>query len=116
MTHPQQAGVRNLLLTGLSADDFAILQPNLEPVVLALRHFVVEAGTSRDGVGKGSDGSYNCPTELDCLGQIVGDQEFILDPRGRGSRLGACRPPRDRKAIAKLDNTIGTGAEKQQAL
>jgi len=44
MTHPQQAGVRNLLLSGLSTEDFALLQPNLEPVVLALRHFVVEAG------------------------------------------------------------------------
>ena len=44
MTHPQQASLRNRLLLGLSAEDFALLQPHLEPVVLALRQFVVEAG------------------------------------------------------------------------
>src|SRR3954447_8600158 len=41
---PQQVDIRNQLLGGLSAEDFALLQPDLEPVVLALRQFVVNAG------------------------------------------------------------------------
>jgi CRP-like cAMP-binding protein len=40
----QQSAVRNRLLKALSPDDFALLQPHLEPVSLTLRQMVIEAG------------------------------------------------------------------------
>lgn len=44
MAHLQQASVRNRLLSALNPDDFARLQPDLEPVALDLRHWLIEAG------------------------------------------------------------------------
>src|SRR4051812_50192573 len=44
MAHPQQASVRNRLLSGLTPEDFGLLQPHLEPVPLELRHWLIEAG------------------------------------------------------------------------
>ena len=44
MAHPQQASVRNRLLSALNPDDFGLLQPDLEPVALDLRQWVIEAG------------------------------------------------------------------------
>jgi len=44
MAHLQQASVRNRLLSGLAPDDFGLLQPDLEPVPLDLRHWLIEAG------------------------------------------------------------------------
>jgi CRP-like cAMP-binding protein len=44
MSQPHQSAVRNRLLKALSPDDFALLQPHLEPVNLTLRQMVVEAG------------------------------------------------------------------------
>src|SRR3954453_2225248 len=44
MAHPQQASVRNRLLATLPLDDFDLLQPDLEPVPLELRHWLIEAG------------------------------------------------------------------------
>ncbi len=35
MSHPDQASIRNSLLKALSADDFALLAPHLEPVALS---------------------------------------------------------------------------------
>jgi len=44
MAHPQQPSVRNRLLATLPLDDFDLLQPDLEPVPLELRHWLIEAG------------------------------------------------------------------------
>ncbi|MXQ12408.1 Crp/Fnr family transcriptional regulator [Microvirga makkahensis] len=44
MSQPQQSAVRNRLLKALSPDDFALLQPHLEPMDLTLRQMVIEAG------------------------------------------------------------------------
>ena len=44
MAHLQQASVRNRLLATLTPDDFDLLQPDLEPVPLDLRHWLIEAG------------------------------------------------------------------------
>src|SRR5215207_5826972 len=44
MAHLQQAAVRNRLLATLTPDDFDLLQPDLEPVPLDLRHWLIEAG------------------------------------------------------------------------
>ena len=43
MAHPQQASVRNRLLTALTPEEFWLLQPHLEPVPLELRQWVIEA-------------------------------------------------------------------------
>src|SRR3954452_11433863 len=42
MAHPQQASVRNRLLSALPPDDFGLLQPHLEPTPLELRQWVIE--------------------------------------------------------------------------
>ena len=42
MAHPQQASVRNRLLSALTPEDFWLLQPHLEPVSLGLRQWVIE--------------------------------------------------------------------------
>jgi len=44
MSQPQQSAVRNRLLKAFSPDDFALLQPHLEPMDLTLRDMVTEAG------------------------------------------------------------------------
>src|SRR5215213_9683753 len=44
MTQLQQASVRNYLLSGISPEDFDLLQPHLEPGPLDLRRWVIEAG------------------------------------------------------------------------
>ena len=44
MTHPQQPSVRNRLLATLPVDDFDLLQPDLEPVPLELRQWLIEVG------------------------------------------------------------------------
>src|SRR5215211_5721333 len=44
MTQLQQAAVRNYLLSGISPEDFGLLQPYLEPVALDLRQWLIEAG------------------------------------------------------------------------
>src|SRR3954447_25111791 len=44
MAHLQQASVRNRLLATLTPDDFDLLQPDLEPVSLDFRHWLIEAG------------------------------------------------------------------------
>jgi CRP-like cAMP-binding protein len=44
MAHLQQASVRNRLLATLTPDDFDLLQPDLEPVPLDFRHWLIEAG------------------------------------------------------------------------
>ncbi|WP_053080630.1 Crp/Fnr family transcriptional regulator, partial [Methylobacterium variabile] len=44
MSLPQQATTRNLLLRALSPDDFAQLQPHLEPMTSQLREELIEAG------------------------------------------------------------------------
>src|SRR5215204_1458695 len=44
MVQLQQASVRNRLLSGLTPEDFGLLQPHLEPVPLDLRQWVIEAG------------------------------------------------------------------------
>jgi CRP-like cAMP-binding protein len=44
MSPPQQSAVCNRLLKTLSPDDFALLQPHLEPVDITIREMVVEAG------------------------------------------------------------------------
>lgn len=41
MAHPQQSALRNRLLKVLSPDDFALLQPHLEPVVTELRKSLI---------------------------------------------------------------------------
>src|SRR4051794_41876528 len=43
MAHPQQASVRNRLLSALPPDDFGLLQPHLEPTSLELRQWLGEA-------------------------------------------------------------------------
>jgi len=40
----QKASVRNRLLSALNRNDFDLLQPNLEPVALELRQWLIEAG------------------------------------------------------------------------
>src|SRR5215213_9832687 len=42
MAAPQQSSLRNQLLAGLSPEDFAPLQPHLEPVELELRRVLIE--------------------------------------------------------------------------
>jgi CRP-like cAMP-binding protein len=44
MTQLQQTSVHNHLLSGLTPEDFGLLQPHLEPVSLELRCWVIEAG------------------------------------------------------------------------
>jgi CRP-like cAMP-binding protein len=44
MAQLRQASVRNRLLSALNRDDFDLLQPDLEPVALELRQWVIEAG------------------------------------------------------------------------
>jgi len=44
MAHPQQASVRNRLLSALTPEDFDFLQPHLEAVPLNLRQWVIAAG------------------------------------------------------------------------
>src|SRR4051812_44269773 len=44
MTRLHQAAVRNRLLSALNPDDFGLLQPDLEPVALDLRQWLIEAG------------------------------------------------------------------------
>jgi len=44
MAHLQQAAVRNRLLSGLTPEDFDLLQPHLEPIPLGLRQWLIEAG------------------------------------------------------------------------
>src|SRR5215212_5145432 len=44
MAHLQQASVRNRLLATLTPDDFNLLQPDLEPVPLEMRQWLIEAG------------------------------------------------------------------------
>src|SRR5215213_6233282 len=42
MTQRQQTSVRNRLLSGLTPEDFGLLQPHLEPISLELRQWVIE--------------------------------------------------------------------------
>ena len=42
MSAPQQSSTRNQLLAGLPPEDFAALQPRLEPVKLELRQMLIE--------------------------------------------------------------------------
>ncbi len=44
MIQLQQTSVHNRLLSGLTPEDFGLLQPHLEPVSLELRQWVIEAG------------------------------------------------------------------------
>src|SRR5215217_2479975 len=44
MTQLQQTSVHNRLLSGLTPEDFGLLQPHLEPVPLEMRQWVIEAG------------------------------------------------------------------------
>jgi len=44
MTQLQQTSVHNRLLSGLTPEDFGLLEPHLEPVPLELRQWVIEAG------------------------------------------------------------------------
>jgi CRP-like cAMP-binding protein len=44
MAHLQQASVRNRLLAALTAADFDLVQLDLEPIPLNLRHWLIEAG------------------------------------------------------------------------
>jgi CRP-like cAMP-binding protein len=44
MTELQQASIRNHLLSALSAEDFVLLQPQLEPISYELRQIVFRAG------------------------------------------------------------------------
>ena len=44
MAQLQQASVRNRLLAALTPDDFGLLRPDLEPVALELRQWLIEAG------------------------------------------------------------------------
>ncbi|SEH88885.1 cAMP-binding domain of CRP or a regulatory subunit of cAMP-dependent protein kinases [Methylobacterium sp. 275MFSha3.1] len=45
MSPPQQSSVRNRLLKVMSPDDFALLQPHLEPITTALRQSLIAANT-----------------------------------------------------------------------
>ena len=45
MPSPQQVSIGNQLLASLSADDFASLQPHLEPISLDLRQVLIEPNT-----------------------------------------------------------------------
>ena len=42
MAAPQQTSLRNQLLAGLLPEDFALLQPHLDPIALALRRVLLE--------------------------------------------------------------------------
>ena len=44
MTQRQQTSVRNRLLSGLTPEDFGLLQPHLETVPLEMRQWVIKAG------------------------------------------------------------------------
>src|SRR3954471_21988603 len=44
MTQLQQTSVHNRLLSGLTPEDFGLLQPHLEPVPLEMRQWVIRAG------------------------------------------------------------------------
>jgi CRP-like cAMP-binding protein len=44
VAQPQHSAVRNRLLKALSPDDFALLQPHLEPMDLTIRQMVIEPG------------------------------------------------------------------------
>src|SRR5215218_2369208 len=44
MAYLQQTAVRNRLLSGLTPEDFGLLQPHLEPVPLEMRQWVIKAG------------------------------------------------------------------------
>src|SRR5215210_8106952 len=44
MTQLQQTSVRNRLLSGISPEDFGLLRPDLEPIPLDLRQWLIEAG------------------------------------------------------------------------
>jgi CRP-like cAMP-binding protein len=46
MHPPQQLSIANRLLASLSADDFASLQPHLEPVSLDMRQILIEPNTA----------------------------------------------------------------------
>jgi CRP-like cAMP-binding protein len=46
VSQPQQSSVRNRLLKALSPDDFALLQPHLEPMTTALRQSLIASNTS----------------------------------------------------------------------
>src|SRR5215207_3675663 len=50
MTQLQQAAVRNRLLSGVSPEDFDLIQPYLEPVALDLRQWLIEAGETIQSV------------------------------------------------------------------
>lgn len=41
MSPPQQSSVRNRLLKVMSPDDFALLQPHLEPITTELRQSLI---------------------------------------------------------------------------
>jgi hypothetical protein len=45
VSQPQQSSVRNRLLKALSPDDFALLQPHLEPITTALRQSLIAPNT-----------------------------------------------------------------------
>ena len=44
MAYLQQTAVRNRLLSGLTPEDFDLLQLHLEPIPLNLRQWLIEAG------------------------------------------------------------------------
>jgi CRP-like cAMP-binding protein len=44
VSQPQQSAVSNRLLQALPPDDFALLQPHLEPIDLTIRQMVIEPG------------------------------------------------------------------------
>src|SRR5215207_10426752 len=50
MAYLQQTAVRNRLLSGLTPEDFDLLQPHLEPIPLNLRQWLIEAGETIQSV------------------------------------------------------------------
>jgi hypothetical protein len=45
VSQPQQSSIRNRLLKAMSPDDFALLQPHLEPMATELRQQLIAPNT-----------------------------------------------------------------------
>lgn len=105
---PQQVPIGNQLLASLSADDFARLQPHLEPVSLALRQVLIEPNTPiehayfpEQGMSSVTNNSSGGKIEVGVIGQegMVGlpivlgiDQtpyEHFMQIPGHGWRIAA---------------------------
>jgi CRP-like cAMP-binding protein len=109
MQAPQQISIGNRLLASLSAEDFATLQPHLEPVPLPVRQVLIEPNTPiahiyfpEAGMASVTNNSGDGKIEVGVVGRegMVGlpvvlgiDQtpyEHFMQIAGHGWRMAAC--------------------------